>query len=183
MGPPASSSFALLGTALMLMSATSRPRRLVAILGVVVAFIMTVSLLGYLFSASQFDTIPWLSAIALPTTTMLLALGIGLIASVPEHSPMLLLRERSAAGTMVRWALPADVSYGLDAASKRRLVARRCCRTGGDRVVHHACFFRPARRTFVSSSTASGMNDTTVRGTYSVHCIGTVFITDASMRL
>lgn len=61
---------------------------------------MLFSLVGYLFGARNFYAIPWLSAIALQTATMLLALAVGLIVSVPEHQPMLLLCERSIAGTM-----------------------------------------------------------------------------------
>jgi signal transduction histidine kinase/ActR/RegA family two-component response regulator len=42
----------------------------------------------------------------LPTATLLLAVAIALIMSVPERDPMLLLRERSAAGTLARNTLP-----------------------------------------------------------------------------
>jgi signal transduction histidine kinase len=68
---------------------------------------MAFSLLGYLFGAMQFYTIPWLTAIALPAAAMILAVGIGLICSVPEHDPLLLLRERSGAGVLARSAIPA----------------------------------------------------------------------------
>lgn len=67
---------------------------------------MTFSLLGYLFGAERFYTIPWLTVIALPTATLLLAIAIALIMSVPEHDPMLLLRESSGAGALARITLP-----------------------------------------------------------------------------
>ncbi len=41
--------------------------------------------------------------------TMLFAVGIGLVLSVPEHHPMLLLREHSGAGALARIAIPALV--------------------------------------------------------------------------
>ena len=107
-GPPASTSFLLIGAALVVLSAPGirAARRIVPIMGVVVCVFMMFSLIGYLFGARDFYAIPWLSAIALQAATMLLALAIGLIVSVPESQPMLLLRERSTAGLMARTVLP-----------------------------------------------------------------------------
>jgi signal transduction histidine kinase/ActR/RegA family two-component response regulator len=113
MGPPAATSLALIGTALVLLGldgiqlARGRIRRYVPAIGVAVCSFMTFSLLGYLFDAEQFYSIPWLTAIALQTATMLFALSIALIASVREHDPMLLLRERTGAGALARFAIPA----------------------------------------------------------------------------
>jgi two-component system cell cycle sensor histidine kinase/response regulator CckA len=113
MGPPASSSFLLIGTALVLLAIghnqgdQPRVRRFVPVLGVAVSVIALFSLIGYLFQAQEFYSIPWLSAIALQTASMLMALAIGLIASVSEHQPMRLLREKSGAGAMARTVLPA----------------------------------------------------------------------------
>jgi signal transduction histidine kinase/ActR/RegA family two-component response regulator len=78
-------------------------------IGAAVCAFMMFSLMGYLFGAQSFYAIPSLSGIALQTATMLLALAIGLIANVPEHQPMLLLREESTAGMMARSVLPALV--------------------------------------------------------------------------
>ncbi len=109
-GPPASTSFAFIGSALVMLSlrgpAPIQARRFVSMIGLVVAFFMMFSLVGYLFGARNFYSIPWLSAIALQTSTLLMALAIGLIVSVPEHQPILLLRDRSSAGTMARTVLP-----------------------------------------------------------------------------
>lgn len=106
-GLPASLSFILIGISLMLLAArNSDARRHVPRLALVVVLLMMFSLLGYLFGARNFYAIPWLSAIALPTATMLLALAVGLIVSVPEYHPTLLLCERSSAGTMARTVLP-----------------------------------------------------------------------------
>src|SRR5687767_5893012 len=103
MGPPASASFTLLGCCLATIAvAAPRWRRVAPWAALAVACFMLLSLLGYLFQAENFYSVPWLTAIALQTATMILALAIGVIASVPEHQPMLLLCERSAAGSMAR---------------------------------------------------------------------------------
>jgi signal transduction histidine kinase/AmiR/NasT family two-component response regulator len=112
-GPPASTSFALTGIALVLLGRAGLQercvalRRLVPLAGMAICVTMTFSLFGYMFGAEQFYTIPWLTAIALQTSTMLLAMGLGLIVSVPEHQPMLLLREQSGAAALARFAIPA----------------------------------------------------------------------------
>jgi signal transduction histidine kinase/ActR/RegA family two-component response regulator len=113
MGPPAATSLALIGTALVLFGldgmrgAQGRIRRYVPAIGIAVCSFMTFSLFGYLFGAEEFYSIPWLTAIALQTATMLFAVAIALIASVPEHDPMLLLRARTGAGALARIAIPA----------------------------------------------------------------------------
>ena len=75
-------------------------------MALLVVLLMMFSLFGYLFGARNFYAIPGLSAIALPTSTMLLALAVSLIVSVPDRQPMLLLCERSSAGAMARTVLP-----------------------------------------------------------------------------
>jgi signal transduction histidine kinase/CheY-like chemotaxis protein len=109
-GPPASISFILIGASLFLLShrETAR-RRYVPSMTLLVVLLMMFSLFGYLFGARNFYAIPGLSAIALPTSTMLLALAVSLIVSVPEYQPMLLLCERSSAGAMARAVLPVLV--------------------------------------------------------------------------
>ena len=106
-GPPASLSFITLGTAILVLAkGDSRLHRFVPAALLVIVLLMAFSLLGYLFGARDFYTIPWLSAISLPTATMLLALAVSLIASLPQYQPMLLLCERSSAGSMARTILP-----------------------------------------------------------------------------
>jgi signal transduction histidine kinase/ActR/RegA family two-component response regulator len=106
-GPPASISFILVGISLVLLSLRERrPRRYVPSMALMVVLLMMFSLFGYLFGARNFYAIPWLSAIALPTSTMLLALAVSLVVSVPERQPMLLLCEHSSAGAMARTVLP-----------------------------------------------------------------------------
>lgn len=106
-GPPASTSLMLLGAAIGLLSARKTLfRRYIPILALCVVLLMTFSLFGYLFGARNFYAIPWLSAIAFPTSTMFMALAVSVVLRVPEQHPMLLLCERSSAGAMARTVLP-----------------------------------------------------------------------------
>lgn len=105
-GPPASFAFVLIGVSLMLLGFGVSSRRYVPTLALIVVLLMAFSLLGYLFDARNFYAIPWLSAIALPSAIMFMALALVLIISVPEQYPMLLLCERSSAGSMARTVLP-----------------------------------------------------------------------------
>src|SRR5262249_59820274 len=80
-GLPASVSFLLVGTALVLLGRGPRARGASAVCGVIVATIAMPPLVGRLYGAQQMYAIPGLTGIALQTTTILLALGIGLVAS------------------------------------------------------------------------------------------------------
>jgi PAS domain S-box-containing protein len=106
MGPPASVAFLLAGAALLLLTLGVREQRTTAVLGMVVAVIGTLSLTGHLYGASQMYTLPRLTAIAMQTAAVVLALGIGIVASVPVHEPMRTLLDRGAAGVLTRQALP-----------------------------------------------------------------------------
>lgn len=106
-GPPASASFMLIGISLIVLGGRDYTRyRYAANLSLVVVLLMMFSLLGYLFDARKFYAIPWLSAISLPSAIMFMTLAVGVITSVPQHQPMLLLNERSGAGSMARTMLP-----------------------------------------------------------------------------
>ncbi|HSC67769.1 MAG TPA: ATP-binding protein [Cellvibrio sp.] len=106
-GPPASISFVLIGVAqVLLVTRGGRFSRFAPRLALIVTVLMMFSLQGYLFGARNFYAIPWLSAIAFPSAIMLMALAVSVIASAPQHQPMLLLCERSSAGTMARTVLP-----------------------------------------------------------------------------
>jgi signal transduction histidine kinase len=106
-GPPASISFILIGMCLLILGKRNTVMRCyVPGLALFVVLLMMFSLLGFLFGARNFYAIPWLSAIAFPSATMLLAFAVSLILSVPERHPTLLLCERSSAGSMARTVLP-----------------------------------------------------------------------------
>jgi signal transduction histidine kinase/ActR/RegA family two-component response regulator len=105
MGIPASVSWLLTGTALIVLV---RPvlHRAVAVLGCLVAAIALLSLTGYLLGANPLYSVPWLTAIAVQTSSMLFAAGIGLIAAVPERQPIRGVLEDTAAGVLTRRILP-----------------------------------------------------------------------------
>ena len=112
-GLPASISFLVTGIALVLLTRGGRARGVSAACGVVVIVVAMLSLTGYLYGAEQMYTIPGLTGIAMQTAAVLLALGIGLVASVPDREPMRSMLERSAAGIVVRRALPVVVVLAL----------------------------------------------------------------------
>src|SRR5262245_66654976 len=63
MGPPASVSFLLLGTASLLLTFKERERRISAVLGAIVVAVGMLSLTGHLYGASQMYTLPRLTGI------------------------------------------------------------------------------------------------------------------------
>jgi PAS domain-containing protein len=113
MGLPASTSLLASGTALVLLTLGPSARRTGAILGAVIVSIGTLSLTGHLYGASQLYTLPRLTAIALQTATVVLALGVGIVVSAPEREPMRTLLERGAAGVLMRQALPFIVVFAF----------------------------------------------------------------------
>src|SRR5262249_25057319 len=88
MGPPASISLSMIGAALLVATLDVRARRLTSALGTAVVAMSALSLTGYLYGAEQMYTIPRLTGIAMQTASILLALGIGLVASAPDREPM-----------------------------------------------------------------------------------------------
>jgi PAS domain S-box-containing protein len=108
MGPPASLSFLLMGTALVL-STAGRSRGVAAALGLSVAAVAMLSLGGQLYGAQQMYTLPRLTGISLPTSSILFVLGIGLIARLPDREPMRSLLDTGTAGMLARRALPVAI--------------------------------------------------------------------------
>jgi len=108
-GPPASLSFLAIGVALVLLGRDARARTVAAACGVLVVATATLSLTGYLYGAAQMYMIPAMTGIAFQTASVLLALGVAVIVSVPDREPMRTLLDRGAAGIVVRRALPVVV--------------------------------------------------------------------------
>ncbi len=106
MGPPASTAYVMIGLAIILSTVPGPSRGLSAALGVAVLAIATLSLTGFLYGAHQMYKIPKLTGISMLTATVVLALGISLVASLPDREPLRILFENSAAGILVRRALP-----------------------------------------------------------------------------
>lgn len=112
MGIPASTAFLLIGAALVLLQGGFRSRGVAAGLGVAVLAITMLALTGYLYGAEETYVLR-LTSIALQTVSILLALGLAIIASVPEREPMRMLANPGAAGLLVRRALPIIILLSL----------------------------------------------------------------------
>ena len=106
MGPPAASSFGLLGLGLLSALGGARARRTAAALGLATVAIGMLSLIGYIFGADPLYSIAPLTGIALQTSTMTIAVGLGLVVAIPGSQPMRALLESSGAGLLARRALP-----------------------------------------------------------------------------
>jgi PAS domain S-box-containing protein len=113
MGLPASLSWSLLGLGLLAALGGSRARQLAAGVGLATVIIGALSFIGYLFGADPLYAIARLTAIALQTATMIVAVGAGLVTALPDRQPMRTLLERSGAGLLARRALPFVVLVPL----------------------------------------------------------------------
>ncbi len=112
MGVPGSTSLLLTGAAIFL-SLPARTRGLAAAGGMLVIIIAVVSIIGYILEARLFYTLPHLTTIALQTAILLLALGLALVAAIPDRLPTRLLVEDSAAALLVLSSLPGIVMVPL----------------------------------------------------------------------
>jgi signal transduction histidine kinase len=111
MGPPGAVSWTMIGTAIALASIRSRPwpRAVAPGLALVAMAIACLSLIGYLYGASVLYTVPTVTVIALQTSTFVLAISIGVVLAIPEHAPVRLLEDDTAAGALTRRVLPAII--------------------------------------------------------------------------
>jgi signal transduction histidine kinase/CheY-like chemotaxis protein len=102
MGPPAATSFLSVGVCLWLVTGGPRARRLASGLTFVPIAIAMLGITGHLFGASQLYAVARLTGIALQTSTMIAALGVGLVAAVPERGLAALLRRDDPGGAIFR---------------------------------------------------------------------------------
>ncbi len=113
MGPPASVSFVMVGASLVLMTMGGRARGISSALGLTVAGIAMLSLIGHLYGAEQMFTIPRLTGIAMQTASILCGLGIAIVATIAEREPMRTLVESSTAGLLARRAFPLVIGASV----------------------------------------------------------------------
>ncbi len=106
MGPPASVAWSLLGIGLLAALGGSRMRQAAAFLGLSALAIGTLSFIGYVFGADPLYAVARFTAIALQTATMIVAVGLGLVAVLPDSQPMRTFLEPGGAGLLARRALP-----------------------------------------------------------------------------
>lgn len=105
MGLPGSTALFFLGISIVL--ASRHCTRGYAMAGAVATgAIAMLSITGYLFGADLLFTVPRVTAISFPTSTMLLALAIALVTCCPECYPMRILGRDSAAACLIRRAVP-----------------------------------------------------------------------------
>jgi PAS domain S-box-containing protein len=125
MGPPASTAFLSTGIVLMLLTSDVRARGWGTRLGLFVVAIGMLSFTGHLYGASQMYMLPRLTGIAMHTASVVVALGMGLIASIPEHEPMRTLLGRDAAGALTRQALPLLIALALTIGAARVFIEKQ----------------------------------------------------------
>lgn len=110
MGPPASTSWTLLGIALVLINATAgvpgKWRSTAVGLALATAAISLFSIIGYAYGVTELYTLPRLTVIALQTSTFVLAGSISVVLRINENGPTRLLLEESLAGSLLRRFLP-----------------------------------------------------------------------------
>jgi PAS domain S-box-containing protein len=102
MGPPASTSFLILGVVLVLTTIGNRARWTASVLAAIPVAVSSLSLTGYLFGANQLFGVARFTAIAWQSSTILAALGIGAIAAIPEHGVSAALSRRDTGGALLR---------------------------------------------------------------------------------
>jgi PAS domain S-box-containing protein len=110
MGVPGSTSWMLLGAGLMLAQGGTRARRAAVVLALAATLVAALSLIGYVFGADRLYSLPRLTAVAGQTSTLILAVSLGLVAALPDRQPARMILERSAAGLLIRRALPVIVA-------------------------------------------------------------------------
>jgi PAS domain S-box-containing protein len=113
MGPPASTSYLVIGTALLLGTRGPRAKRIAAALALVIVGIASLSLVGYWFGADHLFGVARFTGIALQTSSALAAIGIGLIASLPEYGLAAVLRRDDPGGVIVRRLLLPIIAIPL----------------------------------------------------------------------
>lgn len=106
MGPPAASSFLLLGVATWSLAGGRVARRNAAALALLVMLIASLSLVGYLLGADQLYGVARFTGIARQTSLLLAILAMGVVATVPEAGIMAALRQRDTGGMTLRYLLP-----------------------------------------------------------------------------
>lgn len=106
MGPPGSFSWTLIGAALLLSAGRSRLRRWAPALALVTTAISALSLIGYLYSADLLYSLPYVTVIALQTSSFIMAVSVGIIVGHRDREPMRTLLDPGGAGLLARRALP-----------------------------------------------------------------------------
>ena len=106
---PTATAFLSAAAAVLLSGRRYRGFHPTEVLGLACGTIGAISLLGYLYGASDLLSLGSETQIALPAAVSLCALGVGLVASDPGHSLVRLTTDPGIAGQVIRRILPAVV--------------------------------------------------------------------------
>lgn len=101
-GIPASTSFLLLGLALLLATGSRPARRIASGLALLPVGIAALSLTGYWFGANQLYGLARYTGISWQTAALVAALGLGVAATIREHGLAALLRRNDPGGVLAR---------------------------------------------------------------------------------
>lgn len=112
MGPPASTTFLILGTVLILgtFRRGQAARRAAAILALVATIPPLVAWTAYFYGADPLFSLPKYTGIARQTSALLLLLTGAMVVAIDEFGIGALLKRRDAAGAMVRRLLPLVIA-------------------------------------------------------------------------
>lgn len=113
MGVPASISFLLLGTALILSTCGEEARKVASLLAIGTSLISLLSLTGYWFGADQLFGIARFTGIALLTSMLVAALSIAAMAIIPEFGLAALLAREDTGGSVFRRMLIPIIAVPL----------------------------------------------------------------------
>jgi len=109
MGIPGATSWTMAGFALTRLSGRSPIPTSVPTIGLIISSIAGLSVIGYLLGVDNLYAWPRFTAIAFQTGTILLSVGIGLVATSPDFQPVRILIGNSAGGALARRALPVVI--------------------------------------------------------------------------
>ena len=108
MGPPASVSFAALGSSICMLALGGKmSRRVASAIAMMCVAIASLSLIGYFYGVNQLFSMPKLTGIARQAATAIFAIGIGVVTLVPEWGFAHLMSRRDGGGVLARRVLPA----------------------------------------------------------------------------
>ena len=107
MGPPGAICWTLLGTAFIV---GNRARHILPRIALVTMAIAGLSFAGYSYGADRLFALPYFTAVALQTATIIAALSAGLMAAVPEHAPTRWLIDEGATGAVARRGVPLIIA-------------------------------------------------------------------------
>src|SRR5688572_4191613 len=102
MGIPASTSLTMAGSAIFLSTFQGTARKVASLMGIITLAISSLSIIGYIFGASQLYEIPRITGIAFQTATMIAALGCGIVAALPEFGLAAALSRNDTGGLAYR---------------------------------------------------------------------------------